>query len=116
MLGIFPLAALLVVFLIAWKFSRGAEILTGIYLALVLASVGIIIYSIHADPGNSELCGVPALILTLPWSMLVLTLFGKSLPDSMVVTSVVIGGSALFNAALLYGLAKLIQRFRRLRS
>lgn len=49
-----------------WTFGK---ILAGFYGALVVLSVGYLIYRIHWEPAGSEFAGLPLIVLASPWSL-----------------------------------------------
>jgi hypothetical protein len=85
-----------------------AALLALSYLFVVLLSSAYALYRVHFAPANSEFSGMPALLLTLPWSFSIFDLFDSWLPNTLFFTFAVVTLSALINAILLYGLGALI--------
>ena len=52
------------------KLSKTGLIIAASYLVLFLITGFFAIYQLIYNTGSSEFCGLPAIILTLPWSML----------------------------------------------
>ena len=82
--------------------SKTGIVLAGIYLALVALAALYIVYRINFAPVNSEFCGLPLLLLTLPWSMMIFSWLDPYLSDSLVVTLSVLIFCGLLNAAVIY--------------
>jgi hypothetical protein len=91
-----------------------STILTGCYLALAAAAVayelGIRIY----DRGNSEFAGMLSMALTLPASLLLVSMskvaFSVNVGDSDVAFLVILGLSALANACVIWVILVMLSR------
>lgn len=92
------------------KKSKLGFALAAVYLALVAGLILYALYLFKYDAVNSELAAVPIIVLTLPWSMMILSSFGPMPGNSLVLGFAVLVFSALANAALLYLLGALLGR------
>jgi membrane protein DedA with SNARE-associated domain len=52
-------------------YSRSGLVLSLVYLAVFLLAGGYAIYSLVFNTANSELSGVPAILVAMPWSLVV---------------------------------------------
>ena len=87
------------------KRSTPALVLATAYFSLVIFSIAYAIYRVKFAPENSELTGVPSLILTLPWSMAAFSLIDNWLSNSLAVTTIVIIICGMINSAIIYTVA-----------
>ncbi len=93
------------------KLSKVGLFFVSIYLLLAIYAIGYIIYRINFTPVNSEFAGLGIIILTLPWSILLLKAI--EIPESITIYLLILSGLALLNAFIIYmighGLEKLLR-------
>ena len=92
------------------KKSKLGLALAAVYLAVVAAALIYAVYLFKFDVGNSELAGVPVIVLTLPWSMMIVSAFNSMPGNSLALGFAVLVFSALVNAAILYLIGALTGR------
>ena len=89
-------------------------ILTGCYLALAVSAVAYELSIRIYDRGNSEFAGMLSVALTLPASLLLIsigkTAFGVNVGDSDASFIAILGLSALANACIVWMIAVMLSR------
>ena len=94
--------------------SKLAWILAGSYLALAALTIGYELSIRLFDRGNSEFAGMLSAALTLPGVLAVISLVGLTLGvhvgDSDTSFVVILGLSALVNAAAIFAIARVLRR------
>lgn len=90
--------------------STAGWLVAGTYLVVVLAAVGYLAYRHIFAPAGAEFAGMPALMLTMPWSMVIGGILADFLGSSMVGGLFGVAFGAAVNMALLYGAAVLVAR------
>ena len=71
-----------------------------VYSVFVVLAIAYYELFIHVDPGNSELSGLPLIVLGLPWSVGIPQIIGMNDPSHFI-SSVALVGGIVFNAAIL---------------
>lgn len=93
------------------KLSKVGLFFVSIYIMLAIYALGYIIYRINFTPVNSEFAGLGMIILTLPWSLLLLKAI--EIPESIAIYLLILSGLAILNAFIIYlighGLEKLLR-------
>ena len=90
--------------------SRWGTVCGGVYLALVILAGAYAAYQLIFNTANSELCGVPLIMVTLPWSLMLFQLerlVGLPANPLLVIFNVVC--SVLINAAAFYCAGAMMQ-------
>lgn len=94
------------------KLSKVGLFFVSIYLMLAVYAIGYLAYRLSFTPLHSEFAGLGIIILTLPWSILLLKAI--EIPESIPVYLLILSGLAVLNASILYmigyGLEKLIRK------
>ena len=76
-----------------------AVIVVLIYVLGVLHAIGLIL-----SPQAESLSGIPAILLTLPWSMILMSILRNFIPPAMVSTAglLIVCSGAILNAMIIY--------------
>jgi hypothetical protein len=86
-----------------------------IYAVLVALAVGYYEFYVHYDPGNSELSGLPIIVLGLPWSVGIPQLIGAG-GGSQVIGWISIVGGIIINGIILRLVGQFVARLLLTRS
>lgn len=82
--------------------SKTGLAMAGTYLALVLIAALYALYRLNFAPADSEFSGLPLILLTLPWSMMIFSWLGTYVPNSLTATFSILLFSGLLNTTILY--------------